>query len=250
VVSLLELRQVLRLSSELRDLPHGSREQKQHALCGLCRLVGAQLGLWLDLVEVGGGHLMLRDTVEHGWPSERERAMFVAYLEAQPESVDPSHPALTERMHRDTHVTVSRRDVLSDRDWYGSSHVQDYRRAGGVDDFIYAGRLVRREVDARGLSLHRPWGDRRFRPRDVAIIDAFTRESLWMHAPRTQLERLSEQLPRRLREVLAGFARGLSEKQIADELALSTHTVHDYVKALYRRLGVSSRGELLALLVR
>jgi DNA-binding NarL/FixJ family response regulator len=54
-------------------------------------------------------------------------------------------------------------------------------------------------------------------------------------------------LPPRLREVLAGLARGLSEKQVAAELGLSPHTVHDHVKALHRRLRVQSRGELLAL---
>ena len=41
-------------------------------------------------------------------------------------------------------------------------------------------------------------------------------------------------------------AAGLSNDQIADKLSLSRHTVHVYVKSLYRRYGVSSRGELLA----
>ncbi|HTO96771.1 MAG TPA: LuxR C-terminal-related transcriptional regulator, partial [Myxococcales bacterium] len=40
--------------------------------------------------------------------------------------------------------------------------------------------------------------------------------------------------------------RGRSEKQVAAQLGLSLHTVHDYVKGLHRRLGVQSRGELLA----
>jgi DNA-binding CsgD family transcriptional regulator len=248
-VTLSELRQVLRLASELRDLPHGSREQKQHVLQGLCALVGAQLGIWLDLAEAGGGQLKLLDTVEHGWACERERASFVAYLDAQPCSVDPSHPPLSERMRRDQCVTVARRDVLGDREWYRAPHVQEYRRAGGVDDFIYAGRLVHSGIDARGLSLHRPWGDRPFRPRDVALVDAFTREALWLHEPTTELERWAQRLSPRLGDVLRGLARGLSEKQLADELQLSQHTVHDYVKALYRRIGVSSRGELLARLV-
>jgi DNA-binding CsgD family transcriptional regulator len=33
-------------------------------------------------------------------------------------------------------------------------------------------------------------------------------------------------------------------------MGLSRHTVHEYVTALYRRLGVQSRGELLALCLR
>jgi DNA-binding NarL/FixJ family response regulator len=45
---------------------------------------------------------------------------------------------------------------------------------------------------------------------------------------------------------LALLASGLSEKEVASQLALSPATVHDYVKALHRRLGARSRSELLA----
>ncbi len=45
---------------------------------------------------------------------------------------------------------------------------------------------------------------------------------------------------------MSALARGLGEKQVADELGVSPHTVHEYVKALYRRLGVTSRAELFA----
>ena len=39
---------------------------------------------------------------------------------------------------------------------------------------------------------------------------------------------------------------GHSEKQIAAKLSVSRHTVHVYVKDIYRRFGASSRAELLA----
>jgi DNA-binding NarL/FixJ family response regulator len=57
-------------------------------------------------------------------------------------------------------------------------------------------------------------------------------------------------LPRRQRDVLDGLKAGYSEKHIAEELGISPHTVHVHVKALYRRFGVRSRGELLSLWVR
>jgi DNA-binding CsgD family transcriptional regulator len=50
----------------------------------------------------------------------------------------------------------------------------------------------------------------------------------------------------RLRQTLQSLLKGVSEKQVAQRLGLSQHTVHVYVKKLYRRYGVSSRGELLA----
>jgi DNA-binding NarL/FixJ family response regulator len=50
----------------------------------------------------------------------------------------------------------------------------------------------------------------------------------------------------RLAQTLEALLEGQSEKQIARELAISPHTVHVYVKTLYKDFGVSSRGELLA----
>ena len=54
------------------------------------------------------------------------------------------------------------------------------------------------------------------------------------------------QLSPRLQQTLQSLLSGDSEKQVARKLGLSPHTVHVYVKKLYRRYGVSSRGELLA----
>jgi DNA-binding CsgD family transcriptional regulator len=50
----------------------------------------------------------------------------------------------------------------------------------------------------------------------------------------------------REREVVRGFARGLSTPDIAAELFLSSHTVRDYIKSVFEKVGVSSRGELTA----
>ncbi len=54
----------------------------------------------------------------------------------------------------------------------------------------------------------------------------------------------------RLRQTLGRLLVGDSEKQIARHLGVSPHTVHVYVKRLYRHYKVCSRGELLALFVR
>jgi DNA-binding CsgD family transcriptional regulator len=50
----------------------------------------------------------------------------------------------------------------------------------------------------------------------------------------------------RERDVVRSIARGLSSSEIASELYLSPHTVRDYVKSVFEKLGVSSRGELVA----
>lgn len=50
----------------------------------------------------------------------------------------------------------------------------------------------------------------------------------------------------RQQQTLTYLLNGDSEKQIAAKLSLSPHTVHVYVKGVYRHFGASSRGELLA----
>lgn len=57
-------------------------------------------------------------------------------------------------------------------------------------------------------------------------------------------------LSRRERQTLELLLDGGSEKQIANGLAISRHTVHVYVKSLYKRFGVNSRPELLAKWIR
>jgi DNA-binding NarL/FixJ family response regulator len=59
-------------------------------------------------------------------------------------------------------------------------------------------------------------------------------------------ENAGADLPPRLRETLTSLLSGASEKQIAGTMSLSPHTVHVYVKQIYKHYKVSSRGELLA----
>lgn len=56
-------------------------------------------------------------------------------------------------------------------------------------------------------------------------------------------------LTQRELDVLNRLLSGDGEKQIAVRLDLSKHTVHDYVKAIYKKHKVASRGELLSLYV-
>ncbi|MFI5952851.1 response regulator transcription factor [Cryptosporangium sp. NPDC051539] len=50
----------------------------------------------------------------------------------------------------------------------------------------------------------------------------------------------------REQQVTRAVARGLSSQEIAVELFLSPHTVRDYLKTIFSKVGVSSRGELVA----
>ena len=47
-------------------------------------------------------------------------------------------------------------------------------------------------------------------------------------------------------EVLSLVARGLSNREIAERLVVSEHTVHRHVANIYAKLGVSSRAAAVA----
>lgn len=90
-----------------------------------------------------------------------------------------------------------------------------------------------------------------FTSRDEALVRILSTELLaepTNPASRGEWPELAEpaELPRRQREVLAGLLAGSSVKEIASQLGISPYTVNDYIKALYRRYQVSSRGELMA----
>jgi DNA-binding CsgD family transcriptional regulator len=54
------------------------------------------------------------------------------------------------------------------------------------------------------------------------------------------------ELSPREQQITQLVARGANTTQMAQELLLSTHTVRDYVKQVFEKVGVTSRGELVA----
>jgi DNA-binding NarL/FixJ family response regulator len=53
-------------------------------------------------------------------------------------------------------------------------------------------------------------------------------------------------LTQRELDVTRAIARGLGTAEIATHLFVSQHTVRDHVKSVFEKVGVSSRGELVA----
>jgi DNA-binding NarL/FixJ family response regulator len=76
---------------------------------------------------------------------------------------------------------------------------------------------------------------------DVARAVRMVGKGMTVFAPRT--EPGPANLSPREREVLALIARGATNKEIADDLYLSPHTVKDHTSALYRKLEVRNRAE-------
>ena len=98
------------------------------------------------------------------------------------------------------------------------------------------------------LGIHKDSTQPPFTPAQHRLIRLFHLElgRLWTNDAILKASDPSTQLPPRLGQTLAALQQGLSEKEVSAQLGISRHTVHNYVKALHHRLGVTSRGELLA----
>jgi DNA-binding CsgD family transcriptional regulator len=98
------------------------------------------------------------------------------------------------------------------------------------------------------LGLHRYSLDNPFTHAEHKLVRLFHVElgRLWRTDALRNAEDPMSELPPRLAQTLEQLVKGDSEKQIAYELDLSQHTIHNYIKALHRRFAVSSRAELLS----
>jgi DNA-binding CsgD family transcriptional regulator len=69
-------------------------------------------------------------------------------------------------------------------------------------------------------------------------------------ASRARAEQREEPLTHREIEVLEAIAAGRANKQIADELGISSHTVKFHTSSIYQKLHVTNRAEAVALGIR
>jgi DNA-binding NarL/FixJ family response regulator len=76
---------------------------------------------------------------------------------------------------------------------------------------------------------------------DVAMAVRMVGKGMTVFAPRA--EQPAAPLSEREREVLSLMASGATNKEIADRLFLSPHTVKEHTSALYRKLNVRNRAE-------
>jgi LuxR family transcriptional regulator, maltose regulon positive regulatory protein len=80
---------------------------------------------------------------------------------------------------------------------------------------------------------------------DAGVLQARLADASRAALPRPGAYRTGDELTARERTVLRLLARGRSKREIADELVVSFNTVHSHTKAIYRKLGASSREEAI-----
>lgn len=235
-IKLRALRSIFRLVGEVRELGADAAKWRPHLVKELRRLLGAEVvtSSEVHLRRQRDGSVKLLDA---GWGTDGSDAIWMIRTEqqpAQPETFLLSLEQLTEFAaadQGDAGVPVKPLQPL----YAGRSFIlSQYPLAD-----IWA-------VDQLGI--HRAADRDPFTPSEHRLVRMFHVElcRLWKRDILRQARDPSAKLPPRLKQTLDALVAGHSEKEIAAKLALSHHTIHNYVKALHHRFEVSSRGELLA----
>ena len=249
-VRLKDLRNLYLLVGECCEVGNDPYAWHMRAFEGLRRIIGFQFGAaGMTGHGIDDFHFnSVLGAMGFGYTDRRQKRLHAEYMQSDLHWSDPTFlPFL--QLQGDL-ITRRREELVSDAAWYGSEHFNEHFRVAHLDDGLFAASCPTPEsgVTLHHLILHRPLGDKAFGVRERRIIWLFLREIRQLLGNKlVPFGRPSPNgLSPRMRQVLALLAEGQSEKQVAATLQISRHTVHDYVKMLHQRLGVSSRGELLA----
>ena len=126
--------------------------------------------------------------------------------------------------------------------------VKPLSKLSGGTRFILSQRSLPHLGTVDQLGIHRTHDVQPFTPEHHRLVHLFHAElaRLWNKDALDKARSPDADLPPRLAQTLEALQGGCSEKEVSVRLGISRHTVHNYVKALHQRLGVSSRGELLS----
>ena len=241
-----------RLLGEVRELGADPVTWRTRLLEGLTALLGAQVGLTGEMdLPYTLNHMRPANPVDFGWRGESERRSWRDYFSRLDISDDPTWHQLYP--HAGRPLTKFRDQFMSPTHWYRCEHVQRYRRVSGVDSFIISQRPLPWLKRDHLIYILRGWKDKPMAARQARILEMFHDEFVLMltrEVKETNADQRLDGLSPRLRQTMSLLSAGHAETVIAVRLALSRHTVHQYTKILYRRMGVSCRAELMAAMAR
>jgi len=251
-----DIADIHQLLGECRELWADADAWQHHLVRGACRLTGVAVGAYTESsLSRDRSSTEIYDEVDTGWRDAAARSHRVRLLVEHPDRV-----AYLQRCYRlaglaldspEGEATVVRAEMRDDTDWYRSGIYNEYYRPAYVDGFVLSFAVNRHTGNLIALHVCQDIADRAPGMRTKGIVALLNRQ----FAPlvgvvlSTRRQRGLRGLTRRLRQTLDALLDGESEKQVAARLGLSGPTVHEYVGALYRHFGVTSRAELMAYFV-
>ncbi len=153
---------------------------------------------------------------------------------------DPCTPAIMSRLPNG--FSATRQMLADDQAWYQSGYYHDFKRAMGADDLVLS-LMPMPEIGAfHGMHGDRRKGQKPMGRRETVCIGLIHQElgRKWRRAlSRSPAERA---LSPRLTELLGHLCGPKSEKEIARQMGLSPHTVHNHIRRLYVKVECGGAG--------
>jgi DNA-binding CsgD family transcriptional regulator len=250
----IDLKNIYRLIGDCRDLGADPIAWRRRLLEGVLQLTGARVAYVVGLHGFPGPDLRPAEMIQLGLEESRQTKLFAEHFEFMFRGGEDSLLTAFMSLPADRLNTRNHIDMINIDQWQQSESYQRFHRAMDMEP----GVLSMCPVQIQGVRSHhtltarRSLGERPFSQRDVRLVDCLHHElapDIGRHLAAAD-EPSASQLSPRMQETLRFLLDGMSEKQIADRLGISRTTVHEYVTALYRRFGVSSRAELMARWIR
>jgi DNA-binding CsgD family transcriptional regulator len=239
-----DARALLRLMGEARELLGMGECAAQHVLRGIAALTHAPIAISITAAIRPGVGVRMFDMLDCGWGSESDRVRVYQYVQDHAPEHDPLTRAVLESA--DGLATLTREDAVANADWQASEIRNDVHRSSGIDDALMSLQRIDGLKRVRTIVLKRAWGERPFGERERTLVHLLHAECAWAFEASAEAPRNRPRLSRRERQTLDLLLTGAPEKHVAERLGVSRHTAHDYVKVVYRKLGVTSRAQLMA----
>jgi len=244
-----QVRAIFRLVGEVRETGADPDVWRPHMVTSLRKLFRAQFVVSSEIhfrrmprADAGGVRV-----TDIGWISDAEGAVCKSHDEREQENFEDFWvtPATQAPAGEAATGEAGRGEAAAGEDLIP---VTPKLKVHGGRSFILSQYALKHAGAVDQLGLHRAWGDKPFTPADHRLVRLLHVElgRLWRRDALRKAKDPATVLPPRLSQTLDELLQGKSEKEIALRLDLSRHTIHNYVKALHQRFGVSSRGELLA----
>jgi len=225
-LDVLHVSQLFRLLEEAREIVVAYPEREQHLMLGVARIVGAGLA----------GSVLQGESTHADF--KRSTAAFAPLVHAIMR-LTPAQPGVA--------ITVTWNELSADR---RRDRIDAAQPAGpGTCEAIFSSVRLWTPSGVHGLALYRGPDGPAFSDDECNLVRVFhgACATLLRLPARSEDDALDgEGLSPRQRQTLGLVLRGLSDKEIADDLGISRYTVNQYTKAIYRHYAVSSRSQLLA----
>ncbi|MCS7034264.1 MAG: helix-turn-helix transcriptional regulator [Phycisphaerae bacterium] len=223
-------------------------ERRRALMEGVCGLIGCDAWVWVhERFDPQTGQGVFFSVLDGGFATEQDRFDYFR-ASMQPKLQKLYAPVFLDAVRRRlTHFTWTHEQILPDhlRDRPELAH---YAREGRYEPCMWSIYMLS-DTTLSGIGVLRqrdrpPTGDR-----ERAIVHLILSQVDWLHRAGTDVPANQAGMPQlsgRQREVLFLLLGGQSRKEIARRLQLSSNTVADHMKSLYRLFAVRSKTQLLS----